>query len=82
MKNVFKNEDAFYITQVNKIIKMLPDDTFEKIPNGIRNFFESNADTKLEQDMQMTPNMINQGLPENTLKYLKVVNYYINDRKL
>ena len=36
----------------------------------------------LENTMQLTPDMVNQSLPQDTLKYLKVINYYINDKKL
>ncbi len=81
MKSTYDN-DSFYITQVNKIIKMLPDESYNKIPNPIKHFFENNSSVELEQNIQMTPDMVNQNLPVDTLKYLKVVNYYINDRKL
>ena len=81
MNNLNDNNDQFCITQVNKIIKMLPDESFSKIPMPIKHFFSSYSDPYLEQTMNLTPDMVNQSLPENTLKYLKVVNYYINDRR-
>ncbi|CCY71768.1 unknown [Clostridium sp. CAG:921] len=84
MKRIYNSDDNdnFYITQVNKIIKMLPDETFNKIPNSIVHFLDENSDKNLENTMQLTPDMVNQSLPQDTLKYLKVINYYINDKKL
>ena len=70
---------TFSITKVDKIINMLPKDKMDKIPQSVRNFFDNNAKKEMLENMYIPSNLLVDNLEDSTLKFLKVIDYYIND---
>ncbi len=72
--NIYENS----ITKVNYIINKLPLDSLEKIPECVINFFEEYSNSELLQNSMLKTNNIMNQLNINDLKFLKIVDYYIN----
>ncbi len=68
----------FNFSQVNNIINKLPDSSKEKIPDSFRNFVEKNSDFNSNL-LDNADTFINKAYSEETLKLLKIVDYYINN---
>lgn len=68
----------FSFSQVNNIINKLPDSSKEKIPDSFRSFVEKNSDLSSSVP-DNTNKFINNAYPDETLKLLKIVDYYINN---
>ncbi len=71
------NDYTFNFTQVNNIINNLPVESVEKIPLNFRNFINENSNNKLSDNCSM--NFLESQYSDETLKILKVVDYYINN---
>ena len=56
----------------------LPLDSLEKIPECVINFFEEYSNSELLQNSMLKTNNIMNQLNINDLKFLKIVDYYIN----
>ena len=70
---------TFSITKVDKIVNMVRKDKIDKIPQSVRNFFDSNAKIEMLENMYIPSNLLEDNLEDSTLKFLKVIDYYIND---
>ncbi len=68
----------FNFSQVNNIINKLPDSSKEKIPDSFKNFVEKNSDFNSNL-LDNTDTFINKAYSDETLKLLKIVDYYINN---
>ncbi len=72
------NKYTYSITQTGYIINSLSDDVKSKIPQGIVNFFNSNSDMSLISNEDDKKYMF-ENFTNDTLKFLKVIDYYINN---
>lgn len=73
------NDDYTYsITQANCVINSLDVDVKEKIPPNVINFFNSNSDMSLVNEDFYNKSLMFESFTEDTLKFLKVIDYYIN----
>ena len=70
---------TYSITQTGYVINSLSEEVRNKIPNNVIRFFDNNSDMSLLQK-DMNDNTIKfDNFTNDTLKFLKVINYYIND---
>lgn len=73
MDDVYKS-----ITKINYIIQKLPEDSFQKVPPKVVNFFETYSDFELLKNEEFSAENIMSNLNENDLNFLKIIDYYIN----
>lgn len=66
------------ITEVFKIITMLPKEDREKIPKNVQEFFEYNSIPYLLNQMEMNSDIIKNNLSLMTKRFLKIVELYVN----
>ena len=66
------------ITQANCVINSLNDEVKNKIPQNLVNFFNNNSDMSLLNEDFYNKNMMFENFTDDTLKFLKVIDYYIN----
>ncbi len=70
---------TYSITQTGYVINSLSEKVRNKIPNNVIKFFDNNSDMSLLQN-DINDNTIKfDNFTNDTLKFLKVINYYIND---
>ena len=69
---------TFSITQTNLVINSLGEEIKNKIPTNVVNFFDNNSDMSLINEEFNNKNMMFESFTEDTLKFLKVIDYYIN----
>lgn len=69
---------TFSITQTNCVINSLDENVKNKIPQGIVNFFDNNSDMSLVNQEFYNKNVMFESFTDDTLKFLKVIDYYIN----
>lgn len=69
---------TFSITQTNLVINSLEEEIKNKIPTNVVNFFDNNSDMSLINEEFNNKNMMFESFTEETLKFLKVIDYYIN----
>lgn len=70
---------TYSITQTRYIINSLSNDVKNKIPSNVIKFFDNNSDMSL-LDNELNGNILKfDNFTNDTLKFLKVINYYIND---
>ena len=69
---------TFSITQTNLVINSLEEEIKNKIPTNVVNFFDNNSDMSLINEEFNNKNMMFESFTEDTLKFLKVIDYYIN----
>lgn len=73
------NDDYTYpITQANCVINSLNDEAKSKIPQNVVNFFNNNSDMSLINEEFNKKNVMFENFTDDTLKFLKVIDYYIN----
>lgn len=65
------------ITEVYKIILLLDEEDRNRIPPKIINFFKENSLDYLLNEIEMTPEIIKNGLSMTTKKFLKMVSIYL-----
>ena len=65
------------ITEVYKIILMLSEEDRNKIPPKIVEFFKENSLNYLLEEIEMTPDIIKNGLSITTRKFLKMIAIYL-----
>lgn len=68
----------FNFSQVNNIINKLPNDSKEKIPDSFKNFISRNSDLSFNE-FNSVNTFANNDYSDETLKLLKIVDYYINN---
>ena len=74
-----RNDDyTLPITQANCVINSLNDEAKNKIPQNLVNFFNNNSDMSLLNEDFYNKNMMFENFTDDTLKFLKVIDYYIN----
>lgn len=73
------NDDyTFSITQANLVINSLDEKVKNKIPQNVVNFFGNNSDMSLINEEYNNKNLMFESFTDDTLKFLKVIDYYIN----
>ena len=65
------------ITEVYKIILMLSEEDKNKIPRNIIDFFKENSLNYLLDEIEMTPEIIENELSTTTKKFLKIIAIYL-----
>lgn len=75
---MINDEYTYPITQVNCLINSLEEDVRNKIPTNVVNFFNTNADMSLINDSFESKSLMFESFTDDTLKFLKVIDYYIN----
>lgn len=70
---------SYAITQTNYVIDSLNEDVKNKIPENVLNFFQHYSDMSLLNEELESKKMLFQSFTEDTLKFLKVIDYYINE---
>ncbi len=73
-----KNEYESSITKVNFVINNLPFESKEKIPQGVINFFSNYSNPELLTDDMKSKEILSASFNQDDLKFLKIIDYYIN----
>lgn len=74
MESKFENS----ISKVNYIINNLSTEDYNKIPQNIINFFDNNSSNIFSQNEVIGAKNVMENLNSTDLKFLKIVDYYIN----
>lgn len=74
MENKFINS----ISKVNYIINSLSVEDYNKIPQSVVNFFVNNSNDIILKNEVMDNKMLMKNLDTMDLKFLKIIDYYIN----
>lgn len=72
----------FNFFEVNNIINKLPEQSKNKIPNSFKNFIEKNSvisSNEFDNNMVTNNNFVQNAYSDETLKLLKIVDYYVNN---
>lgn len=65
------------ITEVYKIITMLPESERNKIPVKVQEFFKENSNLYLLNNIEMNSDIIRNNLSLTTKKFLKIIELYL-----
>ena len=76
--NNLNNDYIYSITQANCVINALDNEYKNKIPQNVVNFFNNNSDYSLLNEEFENGKMTFENFTDDTLKFLKVIDYYIN----
>lgn len=74
MESKFENS----ISKVNYIINNLSTEDYNKIPQNVINFFDNNSSDIFTQSEVIGVKNVMENLNSTDLKFLKIVDYYIN----
>ena len=74
MESKFENS----ISKVNYIINNLSTEDYNKIPQNVINFFDNNSSNIFSQNEVIGAKNVMENLNSTDLKFLKIVDYYIN----
>lgn len=72
----FKFEES--ISKVDYIINKLSFEDYQKIPQNVINFFDNNSNDNFFEAEDLSIKSVMNSLDENDLKFLKIIDYYIN----
>lgn len=77
------DEYKFNFFEVNNIINKLPEQSKNKIPNSFKNFIEKNSVISSNEfdnnNIVTNNNFVQNAYSDETLKLLKIVDYYVNN---
>lgn len=77
---MINDEYTYSITQASCVINSLEEDVKRRIPLNVVNFFNNNSDMSLINESFDNKTLMFENFTDDTLKFLKVIDYYINNK--